>query len=257
MSMSGQQLRRFRKALARAIKDIPQEEDCYDKKLLFPGPNNIRLHILTPLAKEVMQNIAGQQGLDNEDFVTEEILSDDTRRYTNDTKGRILEQYIIDVVDRQKRWIAVGLQNNNKKSPLQMHVTVNLTMTFPTVNGAPANADWSKSTLFVPRAPNYWAVDLLVWDAGAKILYAIQVTIREQLGGHMGDTLVEKNMTIAKKNGGKDVVVTSTWAIVRDNWATVLPEASKIQLVWLSDNKKATDNYKDEYVVLTESLHND
>jgi hypothetical protein len=111
------------------------------------------------------------------------------------------------------------------------------------VNGAPANADWSKSTLFVPRAPNFWAVDLLVWDALAKILYAIQVTIREELGRHMKDTLEDKEGA------------PSTWDIVRGKWSDVLPKHSRIQLVWLSDNNKGA--YKDEYVVLTESLHND
>ena len=113
--------------------------------------------------------------------------------------------------------------------------------------GVPSHAsgfDPLKSTLFVPQNSNYPAVDLLVWDAAWKHLYAIQVTITEKLKDHM----VECKWLADKVDDSGTVVGPS----LASAWKTYTG-ATEVELVWVSDNDNTGDHFQ-EWIVLLPGL---
>jgi hypothetical protein len=241
-------LQTFRHSLAAAYLGVPpRDSSVYDKRMLFLGRDHL-LHVLTPLAQRAMIRLSDpdNEGLESVSFVTKEVFSDATGRYTGDVKGRVLEKYIIDMVSGTKLW-TVGARCRRRKK-LDMKVVISKKILFAGM-GAPTQAlDWEKSMLFEPHNSNYPAVDLLVWDATKKTLYAIQVTIQE-LRVHMKDTLEERK---DKDDGARP----SKWEELSSKWEAVLPHGSTVKLIWLANNDLVGD-YDDEWIVHIQNLHSE
>ena len=51
----------------------------------------------------------------------------------------------------------------------------------------PAIKNKEKTTVFIPKSPNYPDVDLLIWDAGTRTLYPIQITVTKSLKAHTNE----------------------------------------------------------------------
>lgn len=244
-SVGDNKLNAFHHVLACAKYGVPPKDDSvYDKRMMFLGSDHL-FHVLSPLAKLVMMSIVDVAKFrEVDDVVVKEVLSSD--KYTNDVKGRLAEQYIIDTVARKELWDGTAKRKKNIGKALfklVMHVEITSDRVEFLTMGVPAwlkTLDWSKSMLFDPDASNYPAVDLLVWDAVKKILYAIQVTIKK-VGEHMKDTLVPK------PGEGK----TSKWEAMQEKWQNVLPKDGQIELVWLSDNVDCSEDYKKSQWVMT------
>lgn len=255
-AVGGPRLQTFRESLAAAYLGVkPRNSAVYDKRMMFLGCDQL-FHILTPLAQRVMIDVSNPTSpavdLEAVAFVTTQVFSDKTGRYTGDVKGRVLEQYIIDTVGRSKQWIATATKEQARKSrqplKLDMRVEINSEAVFFTGSGVPPqhqSLDWARSMLFDPKLPNYPAVDLLIWAAHTKTLYAIQVTI-QPLGAHMKNTLQAREAEGAKRS--------SKWDELRGEWAQVLPDGSTIELVWLADNDRCNEEYKQQqWIVLTQN----
>jgi hypothetical protein len=265
---AGPELKVFHRALSAARYGVKANDStCYDKRLMFLGADDL-FHILTPLARRVIYSMAEEDQCVLVDlFVAEQILSDETGRYTADVKGRVLERYVIDTVARNQLWKATATKTQQRTRnliKLNMEVELKYEKIDFNGNGVPSQRlDWEKSLLFNPEQTNYPAVDLFVWDAIKKVLYAIQVTI-QSLSAHMKDTLDEREAKEEEgkgKNGtkgGEKCKRLSKWKEIRDKWDEILPKGSKIELVWLADNDKCDDNRKsNEWIVLINTLHNE
>jgi hypothetical protein len=263
------ELKVFHRALSAArygVKAI--DSTCYDKRLMFLGADDL-FHILTPLARRVIYSMAEEdQRVQVDLFVAEQILSDETGRYTADVKGRVLERYVIDTVARNHLWKATATKKQQRSRSLiklDMKVELKYEKIDFNGNGVPSQRlDWEESLLFDPEQTNYPAVDLFVWDAIKKVLYAIQVTIQSPLGAHMKDTLDQREAKEEEgkgKNGtkgGEKCERLSKWKEIRDKWDEILPKGSKIELVWLADNDKCCEDRKlNEWIVLIDTLHNE
>jgi hypothetical protein len=268
-SVGGPVLKKFHRALSAARYGVKATDStCYDMRLMFFGADGL-FYILTPLARRVIYTMAEEDQCVQADlFVAEQILSDNTRYYTADVKGRVLERYVIDTVARNQLWKATATKERRNRNLLELNMEVELKCEKIDFNGngVPSqhrSLDWGNSLLFDPKQTNYPAVDLFVWDAVKKVLYAIQVTI-QILSVHMKDTLDERE---AKEEEGKGKYGTkggekcerlSKWKEIRDKWDEILPSGSKIELVWLADNNKCNGNRKsNEWIVLINTLHNE
>lgn len=238
---------RFSHAVVSADLGVPVEDDSvFDKKLMFLTKDGV-FHFLTPLAKQVVLKVfrSSQKEIyyPKFDLVAQQVLSD--LKYTNDTKGRVLESYVISMLNRHKSWVVTASKKAPAPAdpPLELEMKINFTKThLVTGKGAPqdvSETNWNQSILFEPAESNYPAVDLLIWDSTSKILYAIQVTITD-IGKHMGDNFEEN------------------WTALEEKWKEILPEGGKIELVWLSDNDKCSAVRKKKYwIVLTSTLYPD
>jgi hypothetical protein len=95
-----------------------------------------------------------------------------------------------------------------KKPPLKTRVKFSQALHFAgNKTPMPSDVNLELSTMFAPLNSNYPAVDLLIWDANEKHLFAIQVTIREKVSDHMKEIAgAERDLedVLRRVDGGSD-----------------------------------------------------
>jgi hypothetical protein len=227
--INGPGLQAFHSALASATLALPATDvSVYDKRMMYVDGDGM-FQFLSPLAKLVMIDLANKEYDAVQDMVVKEILSN--TKYSNDTKGRVAETYIISTASRNKSWRCAAKMAKGRNGQ-QLEISIDfISISFPTmgVPESPQHLNWTKNSMLLdPIVPNYPAVDLLLWDAATKTLYAIQITIKK-VGDHMTDTLKG---------------VESKWEALRNLWKQLLPAEATIKLVWLADNDDCDKDFK-------------
>ena len=234
----GSKIQSFRRALACTSLSLSLDDiTCLDRQLMFMRGKYV--FTLTPLALKVMRDLSPDGNKQAMDVAIAQVLSDDS--FTNDVKGRVLEKYVIESLERIKLWkgsaSSVG-PKGGKRSPLAMHVDISRVLHFAGMKTPTADdINFEQSVMFVPLNSNYPAVDLLIWDAKQKTLFAIQLTIREKVSDHMKETL----------DG-------DTWTSLQNDWKS-LCGADKVELIWVSDND-ARGEFMGEWVMLLKDMVN-
>jgi hypothetical protein len=190
------------------------------------------VHALTPLALNVMRELSTNDNKQAMDTAFELVLKGAT--FTNDVKGRVLEQYVVACLERGKLWSGSAVSSGPKgghRKPLKMLVHIDYVVNFAGQGTPSDRVDLNQSIMFVPLNSNYPAVDLLIWDAKNTKLFAVQVTIREKVSDHMTETLADD---------GK-------WTSLKQQWLEFCG-ADEIELIWLADND-ARGKYNEELVM--------
>ena len=104
--------------------------------------------------------------------------------HSNDTKGRVLENYMIRMLDqpsvktvgfRLPTCEATGMASGERKNiVLEFDIGPYYVHRFRG-NKVPSDVDWMMPTLFIPMIPNYPEFDLLMWNG--RSLLAVQITV--------------------------------------------------------------------------------
>jgi hypothetical protein len=221
----------FSRALACTVLSLQLNDvTCLDRQLMFMRDQYV--HALTPLALKVMRDLSPDDNKQAMDAAFELVLKDAT--FTNDVKGRVLEQYVVTCLERGKLWSGSALScgpKGGKKPPLKMLVQIDDVVHFAGQSTPSDRVDLNQSIMFVPLNSNYPAVDLLIWDAKNTTLFAVQITIREKVSDHMTETLADD---------GK-------WTSLKQQWLEFCG-ADEIELIWLADND-ARGKYNEELVM--------
>jgi hypothetical protein len=225
----------FQHALACTTLSLPLDDvTCLDRQLMFMRDKYV--FALTPLALKEMRKLSPDGNKLAMDVAFDQVFSDNS--FTNDTKGRVLEKYLIDCLGRNKLWRISAKSlgpKGGKRNPLKMQVAFSQVLHFAG-NETPVLSDdvnLKESAMFVPFNSNYPAVDLLIWDAKQMHLFAIQVTVREMVSDHM------------KENADK-------WPPLAEKWKKFCG-AKMVDLIWVSDNDERGE-YKTEWVVLLSDI---
>jgi hypothetical protein len=216
--VSDDNVKAFRRALACTVLSLQLNDvTCLDRQLMFMHGQHV--HALTPLALKVMRDLSPDDNQQAMDAAFELVLKDAT--FTNDVKGRVVEQYVVTCLERSKQWNGSAVStgpNGGKRKPLRMNIDIVEVVHFAGNSTPFDDVDLDQSIMFVPLNSNYPAVDLLMWDANNKTLFAIQVTIREKVSDHMKDAL----------QGDK-------WTTLKNRWRKYCSSADKVELIWLSE----------------------
>jgi hypothetical protein len=232
----GPKIQSFRHALACTVLSLQLVDGtCLDRQLMFMHGQHV--HALTPLALKVMRDLSPDDNKQAMDTAFELVLKDAT--FTNDVKGRVLEQYVVTCLERGKLWSGSAVSSGpqgGKRKPLKMNVGIEKVVHFVGSHTPVSGVDLDQSIMFVPLNSNYPAVDLLVWDANNKTLFAIQVTIREKVSDHMKETLA----------------VDGKWTSLKQQWLQFCG-AAQIELIWLSDND-ARGDFKEAWLMQLEDV---
>jgi hypothetical protein len=141
---------------------------------------------LNPVARDALISYP-QEGLTTSlELAAEVVLGGN---FTNDTKGRIIEKYILTVLEVSKRLscqtrktTTTGLSKNN---PVQKRVEIVDVVHF-SGNGLPLQHSFNRrnSTLFIPKSPNYPGLDFFIWNSSEEVIMAFQVTVKQPFTSH-------------------------------------------------------------------------
>eukprot|EP00727_Mastigamoeba_balamuthi_P002886 m51a1_g12595 hypothetical protein (628) ;mRNA; f:842-2999 len=130
--------------------------------------------------------------------------------YGNDTKGRVLEMYMLRQLEspsvaRAGFALPKCKPTGGKKAALQYTIGPYATRIF-SGNSVPVAMDWTCPTLLIPKNSNYPCFDLLAWNGDC--LLAIQITVAPATHGD-----ITKQM--------------------HDMWCRALPAGKKVLFLWV------------------------
>ena len=140
---------------------------------------------LNPLCHEVLLECHPQHIQEPLDYVTSSVLSDETN-YTNDRKGRILENYLISMIKVQKEYyFSAQMKVGRKIKNSTFSGKISKVVWFQG-KSLPTASLFSKgqTTLFVPIISNYPSLDYFIWESKEKKLFAVQVTVCRPMSKH-------------------------------------------------------------------------
>lgn len=149
---------------------------------------------LNPVARYALFLYHGEGFFDSLTLVVEIVLRDD---YANDVKGRIVEKYIMVVLQVSKRFSFTFREA--KTSSLSTKVSAQAIKIEDVIrfsgNGLPIARlfNCKLSTLFVPKSPNYPGYDFFIWDHIRQKLMAFQVTVLNPFSNHSKASAASEN----------------------------------------------------------------
>ena len=140
---------------------------------------------LNPLCHEVLLECHPQHIQEPLNYVTSSVLSDVTN-YTNDTKGRILENYLISMTKVKKEYyFSAQMKVGRKIINSTFSGKISKVVWFQG-KSLPTASLFSKgqTTLFVPIISNYPSLDYFIWESKERKLFAVQVTVCRPMSKH-------------------------------------------------------------------------
>ena len=191
---------------------------------------------LNPLCHEVLLDCHAVHVQDPLNLVTSSVLSDEGR-YTNDMKGRVLEQYLIHMTRLNMAYYFLADSSTGKDSRKTTFAgEISKVVRFKGMS-LPAASSFSRlqTTLFVPFSSQYPRLNYFIWDSRAGKLFAVQVTFRGPMSKH--------------KKPEADII--SSWA------RFVQVKASDVLVLWVVPSESVTPRFriqKYNYFVSLESL---
>lgn len=189
----------LRSAVAHMLLRTPMAERpiYYDRRLIqiVKVPNNPVCYKVCPIhaiAREAISSSYKMNHLTTELEVTyRTVMRSD--KITNDTKGRIIELYFIEILQRQRKFdfpattAATGTEIKRLVGDIDIvHSFAGNAVPLLTQNECPP----TQNTLLIPLIPNYPYIDVLLYLGRRKMLIAIQVTIKEDLNSHIRESTI-------------------------------------------------------------------
>ena len=144
------------------------------------------IQALNPVARRALLGYHGQGIKSSLELVAELVFDGD---YTNDTKGRIIEKYLITMLEisqrfsfKSKRTTKTGL---SAVKSIQKMVNIKDIIHF-SGNNLPLRSLFNQRlvTLFVPKSSNYPGFDFFIWNPVDEVLMGFQVTIKNPFTSH-------------------------------------------------------------------------
>ncbi|KAI8893195.1 hypothetical protein BC833DRAFT_609271, partial [Globomyces pollinis-pini] len=151
---------------------------CIDKTYIITA--------LNPVAREALITYHGRGLVTPLGMAAELVFEGD---YTNDTKGRIVEKYIITMVELSQRFSFKSYKTTNAGlstvKPVQKMLEIKDIIYF-SGSELPPNHLFNRrvTTLFVPKSSNYPGLDYFIWNHHDLELMAFQVTVKNPFTSH-------------------------------------------------------------------------
>ena len=141
---------------------------------------------LNPVARDALITYHGQGLMTSLDLVAELVFNGD---YTNDTKGRIIEKYIITMLELSQRFSFKSYKTTNSGlstvAPIPKMIEIKDIVYFSgKILPLPNSFNQQVMTLFVPKSPNYPGFDYFIWNPVDLVLMAFQVTVKNPFTSH-------------------------------------------------------------------------
>jgi hypothetical protein len=142
---------------------------------------------LNPIIRQTLLDFHSQSSeMDHAFKMTAEIIFSDTVNYLNETKGKVVERYIILSFENTKSFMFTGNLISNQPPSQNSRIPQavifegkDLEIVYFHGNGAPDECpDTARTIVFVPESSNYPKMDFFIWKAAEKQLLAIQVTVK-------------------------------------------------------------------------------
>lgn len=144
---------------------------------------------LNPVARRALLFYHRQNQLNSLKMVLELVLQ--SKQYSNDIKGRMIEKYILTTLDVNRKFSFRFRKIKISKSGSSCTKKGDRNIAFDSVvhfsgNKLPPVAAFKKNamTLFVPESPNYPGFDFFIWDSKREILMGFQVTVLQPFTNH-------------------------------------------------------------------------
>ena len=156
---------------------------------LFDIVGEMEITALNPVARDALLAFHGQGLLTPLGLAAEVVLRNEA--FTNDTKGRIAELYIITILELTKRFQFVyrkkaqtGLETETHSRSVEFVDVVSFAGAKR--NSLPQASSFrnTRSTLFVPASPNYPGFDFFLWDSKLSTILGFQVTLLNPFTKH-------------------------------------------------------------------------
>jgi len=151
-------------------------ESVMNKQLMVITEDRSFLESLHPAASKVFQTLRKKEGGVIDALYTI-LYSEDP--FTADTVGRLLEFYIIYVLEQEDNWHETlhfkYTVNENQQQELDFRITGYSIKLIEMGEIIPDRVE--KNTIFIPESPSYPCVDVLYLDFFGKTLYAMQITV--------------------------------------------------------------------------------
>jgi hypothetical protein len=181
--LTGARMSNLMECIVRLSLDIeaPAQDIGMDKQLMCIVSNKICA--LNPLCQEVLLACHPGSVQDPLNVVASTVLSD--VRYENDTKGRILEHYLINMTRLQKTYFFVTEAGDRKSKKSTFSGKISKIVRFKG-HELPAASSFSmlQSTLFITYSSQYPGLDYFIWDSQQGKLFAVKVTVRRPMSKH-------------------------------------------------------------------------
>ena len=160
-----------------------------DRQLFDIVPSQIGNEIITTLNPVARRSLLGYHGkglLTSLGLVAELVFNGD---YTNDTKGRIIEKYIITMLELSQIFSFKSYKTTNSGlstvAPIPKMVKIKDIVYFSGNKLPPKHLFKQRvMTLFVPRSPNYPGLDYFIWNPVDLVLMACQITVKNPFTSH-------------------------------------------------------------------------
>jgi hypothetical protein len=152
-----------------------------------------RIYPITPLAREILIDFWQATFTPDLKVVTEMVFRAPLSQFTADTKGRVLEKYIIHQLE-QLKYIDLNMAKIDasitdlsqwQTKRLKIHnLITSIHFLGPTTPPKPLELNWKLPILFVPDLCNYPDIDFFLWDPATATLLAVQITVLKPLSKH-------------------------------------------------------------------------
>jgi hypothetical protein len=204
-----------------------------NEQLMYEDNDHV-IRPITPLAQDALLAHWGNTIKEDLYQAIGAILHDLYGHWSRDSIGRATEKYITMCIEESKKF-CFSMVKIDTKSPVDdwYKFTVDipeLTIVHYTNLSRLAVPSMDKSILFLPTASNHPAVDLAVWDAECKTLYAIQITI----------------LPVNKHKHNFYPKQKQSWTNALKKWSSAEAE---IWFVWISPLCQVDKAYNGEYFV--------
>jgi hypothetical protein len=142
---------------------------------------------LNPIARRALLGYHGLSLTDSLGMVAELVLK--RGDYTNDTKGRIVEKYIVTLLELSRLFTFSYRKttNNGLSQRVANKHTIEITdiVRFPGMTIPIASSFNPRVTsLFIPECSNYPGFDFFLWESKRKVLMGFQITLQKPFTSH-------------------------------------------------------------------------
>ncbi|KAI3659465.1 hypothetical protein MP638_004527 [Amoeboaphelidium occidentale] len=155
--------------------------------IISDNEGNAIISALNPIARFALLTYHNEGLINSFNLVAELVFK--SGDYTNDTKGRLVEKYIVNMLEQTKRFRFSCYQTTyyglNNTIAANHNIVIENVVSFAG-NKVPTQSSFNMNTtaLFIPESPNYPGFDFFIWDSARKKLMGFQITIRNPFTTH-------------------------------------------------------------------------
>eukprot|EP00005_Dracoamoeba_jomungandri_P005817 CAMPEP_0174260474 /NCGR_PEP_ID=MMETSP0439-20130205/9732_1 /TAXON_ID=0 /ORGANISM="Stereomyxa ramosa, Strain Chinc5" /LENGTH=639 /DNA_ID=CAMNT_0015344725 /DNA_START=273 /DNA_END=2192 /DNA_ORIENTATION=- len=220
---------RARNAVVSMYLGLPSDDSgiLLNQQLMYKAWNDQeqiqQIFPTTPLAKSVLVRMWGAS-IDAPLQNMYRTVFSSPGQFTSDVRGRVLEKYILQQIERQKRCELSTFRLKRDLctvvAPKAMKFRDLIVKKFEGRNTIAKGMNWNQSGVLIPLCSSYTGVDLLLWDSGNRELWFVQITVDDPISKH---TVKHFEGDLAKK------------------WLSETPSGQP-KVLWIGTNRNFTQN---------------